>query len=97
LKARFEAQIPLCAGRHLCESPAVSSASEIQGLALKLPQRSRLKLAIELLRSASPAVSSDEILEEAIRRDAELQSGKVKALDEEEFWSGVVRPGRQVS
>ena len=65
------------------------SSSEIQALALKLPLRSRLKLAGELLKSVGPAVSADELLEEALRRDEELESGEAAALSETEFWSGI--------
>lgn len=69
----------------------MSSASEVHGLALKLPARSRLKLAGDLLRSATPSVSPDETLAEAAKRDEQMESGEVKALTEAEFWSGVVR------
>ena len=69
----------------------MSSASEIQDLALKLPRRSRLKLASELLRSAAPVVTPAEILGEAARRDVEMKNGRVKPLGESEFWSGVTR------
>lgn len=68
----------------------MSSASEVQQLALQLPQRSRLKLAGELLRSVESSITRDEFLVEASQRDAELENGTVKALDEEEFWSGIV-------
>ncbi|MFT4176795.1 MAG: addiction module protein [Luteolibacter sp.] len=67
----------------------MSSASEIQDLALRLPKRSRLKLAGELLRSVSTSSSSADVLEEAVRREAEIESGKVKPLTESEFWAGV--------
>ncbi|MCW1922495.1 hypothetical protein OKA05_08005 [Luteolibacter arcticus] len=65
------------------------SASEIQALALKLPLRSRFKLAGELLRSVGPAVTADDLLEEATRRDDGLESGETTALSESEFWSGI--------
>lgn len=70
----------------------MSSASEIQSLALKLPQRSRLKLAGELLRSVTPATTPADVLDEASKRDAELESGKIKPLTESEFWAGIARP-----
>lgn len=70
----------------------MSSAAEIQSLALKLPQRSRLKLAGELLRSATPAATPVDVLDEAAKRDAELESGKVNPLTESEFWAGITRP-----
>ena len=66
------------------------SASEVQCQAMKLPKRSRLKLASALLDSVAPAVRPDEILEEAARRDAEMTTGKVTPLSEAEFWGGVV-------
>jgi len=69
----------------------MNSASEVQSLAMKLPRRSRLKLASELLHSAAPITSPDEILREAACRDAEIESGKVKPLSESAFWSGVAR------
>ena len=69
----------------------MSSASEVQSLAMKLPRRSRLKLASELLHSVAPTTTPDEILDEAARRDAEIETGKVKPLSESTFWSGVAR------
>lgn len=68
----------------------MNSALEIQSLALKLPQRSRLKLAGELLRNATPSTSSEDIINEATRRDAELESRKVSPLTESEFWAGIL-------
>jgi hypothetical protein len=69
----------------------VSAASEIQALALKLPQRSHLKLAGELLRRLPAAATPDEALEEALKREMELESGKVQPLSEAAFWKGIVR------
>ena len=63
--------------------------AEIQKLALQLPARSRLKLAVELLRSTAPTSSPEETLAEAARRDEEIASGKVRPLTEAEFWRGV--------
>jgi hypothetical protein len=67
----------------------MSSATEIQNLALKLSQRSRLKLAGELLRSLAPDSTPDEIIDEATRRESEIESGKAELLSESEFWSGI--------
>jgi hypothetical protein len=67
----------------------MSSATEIQNLALKLSKRSRLKLAGELLRSLAPDSTPDEILDEATRRESEIESGKAELLNESEFWSGI--------
>ena len=69
----------------------MNSASEVQSMAMKLPRRSRLKLASDLLQSVAPVTSPDEILHEATRRDAEIETGKVKPLSESAFWSGVAR------
>ena len=38
-----------------------------------------------------PAATPSEILGEAVRRDAELDSGQVKPLSESAFWAGVRR------
>lgn len=73
----------------------MNSASEIQSLALQLPQRSRLKLAGELLRSATPSASSDDVINEATRRDAEIESDKVAPLTESEFWAGIKGSGKR--
>jgi hypothetical protein len=67
----------------------MSSATEIQNLALKLSQRSRLKLAGELLRSLAPNGTPNEVIDEAARRDAEIESGVAGLLSESEFWSGI--------
>ena len=67
----------------------MTKTAEIQKMALQLPARSRLKLAGELLRSTAPTSSPEEVLAEAARRDEEIASGKVKPLDEAEFWRGV--------
>ena len=73
----------------------MSSASEVQSLAMKLPPRSRLKLAGELLHSVPPATTPDELLGEAGRRDAEIETGTVKPLSESAFWSGIARRRKQ--
>lgn len=67
----------------------MGSVAEVHNLALKLSQRSRLKLAGELLRSLHPDGTPDEALGEATRRDAEIESEKVALLNEAEFWSGI--------
>jgi hypothetical protein len=88
------AEFQLSAAGVSCEIDHVSSASEIQDLAMKLPQRSRLKLAGELLRSVEPSIRPDEVLLEAARRDADIEAGKVKPLGEVDFWSGIKRRGK---
>lgn len=72
----------------------MNTASEIQDLAMKLPQRSRLKLAGDLLRSVVADASTQDILDEAGRREDELESGRVQELDESQFWAGVARQHR---
>jgi putative addiction module component (TIGR02574 family) len=72
----------------------VSTLQEIEAAALRLPNRDRLHLADKILGSLTPppkAAEPDEILAEAVRRDAELESGKVAPLTEEAFWRGVRR------
>lgn len=65
--------------------------AEVRSLAMKLPKKSRQRLGNELLDSVMDeppgAMTGDEILAEAMRRDEEIESGKVKALSEEEFWA----------
>jgi hypothetical protein len=73
----------------MCGHLVMNTAAEIHDLALNLPQRSRLKLAGELLRSIAPETSSRDLLDEAVRRENEIDSGKVALLDESEFWRGI--------
>jgi hypothetical protein len=74
----------------------MNTASEIHDLALKLPQRSRLKLAGDLLRSIAPETSCRDLLDEAVRREKEIDSGKVTLLDESEFWQGITKHRKQL-
>jgi putative addiction module component (TIGR02574 family) len=72
----------------------MSTLQEIEAAALRLPEKDRLHLADKILGSLpapqTPA-EPEEILAEAIRRDAELESGKVQPLTEAAFWAGVRR------
>jgi hypothetical protein len=58
--------------------------AEVRSLAMQLPKKSRRRLGNELLDSVMDeppgAMTGDEILAEALRRDEEIESGKVKAL-----------------
>jgi len=59
---------------------AMTKLADIEGAALPLPDKERLHLADKLLGSLPPppaASEPDEILAEALRRDAELESGQV--------------------
>jgi len=70
---------------------STSALQKIEAAALQLSGRDRLKLADRILGSltrrpkpANPA----EILAEAKRRDAQLESGHVRPLTEKAFWAG---------
>ena len=70
----------------------MSTLQEIEVAILQLSEKERLHLAEKILGSlARPldAMESDEILAEAVRRDAELESGEIKPLSEQAFWDGV--------
>jgi putative addiction module component (TIGR02574 family) len=72
----------------------MTKLADIEGAALRLPDKERFQLADKLLGSLPPppdASEPDEILAEALRRDAELESGQVKPLSEDAFWAGVLR------
>ena len=72
----------------------MSTLQEIEAAVLLLSDKDRLRLADTLLGSLPPpptAGSPDEILAEAVRRDAELETGSVRPLSETEFWNGVRR------
>jgi len=69
----------------------MSTLQEIEAAMLQLSEKDRLRLAEKILDSLSGSLEAEDILAEAIRRDAELESGAVKALSEQEFWDGVRR------
>ena len=73
----------------------MSTLQEIEAAILRLPESDRLHLADTLLGSLPlpPAAHEpDEIIAEALLREAELESGRVQPLSEEQFWAGVRRP-----
>ena len=75
----------------------MSTLQDIEAAILRLPENDRLHLADRLLGSLPlppAAYEPDEIIAEALRRDAELESGRVQPLSEEQFWAGVRRPRR---
>jgi putative addiction module component (TIGR02574 family) len=75
----------------------MTKLAEIEAAALRLPDTERLHLADALLGSLPPppaAAEPDEILAEALRRDAEMESGQVKPLSEDAFWAGAGRARR---
>jgi len=72
----------------------MTTLEEIQAAALRLSERDRLQLADRILGSLPAPLTPaepDEILAEAIRRDAELESGTERPLTEKAFWAGVRR------
>ncbi len=72
----------------------MSTLQEIEAAALRLSERDRLRLADYILGSLPTppsAAASTEILAEAVRRDAELESGQAHPLTESTFWAGVRR------
>jgi putative addiction module component (TIGR02574 family) len=72
----------------------MSTLQEIEAAALRLPQKDRLHLADKILGSLpAPLMPAepDQILAEAIRRDAEIESGEIRPITEEAFWAGVRR------
>ena len=72
----------------------MTKLAEIEAAALRLPDKDRLHLTDRLLASLPPppaTCDTDDILAEADRRDAELESGQVKPLTEDAFWAGVRR------
>lgn len=72
----------------------MNTLQEIEAAALRLSEKDRLQLADKILGSLPAPLSPaepDDILAEAIRRDAELESGEVRPLTEKAFWAGVRR------
>ena len=71
----------------------MSPLKELEVEVLRLPDKDRVRLADRLLGTlpAPDAQAPADILRESERRDAELESGKVRALTEPQFWAGVRR------
>lgn len=72
----------------------MSTIREVEASVLRLSEKHRRRLADKLLASLPPppgAWSRDMIVEEAARRDAEIENGAVKPLSEVQFWAGVRR------
>ena len=70
----------------------MSAIKEIEKTVLALPLHQRVLLAESLLGSLPPVEaewSEAEELAEAERRDREIQSGQVQALNDAEFWRQV--------
>jgi hypothetical protein len=72
----------------------MSTLQEIEAAVLRLSAQDRLQLTDKLLASLPPppaATAPDDILNEAVRRDAELENGSIGSLSETEFWNGARR------
>ena len=66
------------------------SAAEIERLAFDLPERERAMLAANLLHSLPPVFrDEDEGVAEALRRDAELNSGAAQPISLDELDSRI--------
>lgn len=69
------------------------STATITQTALRLPIQERAALLLSLFDSLpADAAESDDILAEAIRRDAEMESGLVREISHEEFLAGLRIP-----
>ena len=70
----------------------MSSAASIADAALSLSASDRAQIALLIMDSLPPdAWDDNDILAEADRRDAEMESGRVKELIHEEFIAGLRR------
>lgn len=72
----------------------MTKLAEIEAAALRLSDSDRLVLADRLLGTLPPPPAvwePDEILAEVLRRDGEMEAGRVRPLSEDEFWAGVRR------
>ena len=70
----------------------MAAIHEIEKTVLALPVEQRVLLAESLLGSLPPVgdeMSEAEELAEAERRDREIESGQVQALNDAEFWRQV--------
>ena len=73
----------------------MTKLAEIEAAARLQPEDERLHLADTVLGILPPppaASGPDGILAEALRRDAEMESGRVQPLTEEAFRAGTRRP-----
>jgi hypothetical protein len=75
----------------------MTKLAEIEAAALRLSDEERFHLTDKLLGTLSPSSAAgepDDVLGEALRRDAELEANQVKSLTEDEFWAGAGRARR---
>ena len=70
-----------------------ATVSAVTEAALQLPVADRAAVLLSIFDSLPDATASaDDILEEAMRRDAELESGLVREMSHEEFIAGLRLP-----
>ena len=73
----------------------MSSVNEIVHAAMGLGKSERTAIAMMILDSLpGDAEEPEDILAEALRRDAEMEAGLVKPLSYEEFMTRIQRPGQ---
>ncbi len=69
----------------------MSSVEELESAVLSLDQHQRERLVATLLDSLPPsAMTGEQILAEAVRRDHELSSGAVQPMTEAQFRAGLI-------
>lgn len=74
----------------------MSTVNEIVHAAMGLGASERTAIAMMMLDCLPEnAEEPEDILAEALRRDAEMDAGLVKPLTYEEFIAGIQRPGRK--
>ncbi len=70
-----------------------ATVSAVTEAALQLPVADRASVLLSLFDSLpGDSVSDDDILDEAMRRDAEIESGLVREMSHEEFIAGLNLP-----
>lgn len=73
----------------------MSTVNEIVHAAMGLGRSERTAIAMMMLDSLpDDAEEPEDILAEALRRDAEMEAGLVKPLSYEEFMARIQRPGQ---
>ena len=69
------------------------STATITEAVLRLPTKERAAILVSLFDSLpADAVEPDAILAEAVRRDEEIESGRVREMSHEEFVAGLRVP-----
>jgi hypothetical protein len=74
------------------DAASMSTVNEIVHAAMGLGKSERTVIMMMLDSLPEDAEEPEDILAEALRRDAEMETGLVKALTYEEFMAGIQRP-----